>query len=199
VQGGGEFPAKLVELARVDIADGPEIETFFRPMPDVKSMPGFAGYSRMLGAQMLRHEQIDHVVVAAIDDCRHGLAVDVVETAADQRKALRREVDDRWREVELAVEPRLDGVLIAGLDIGKMVGLERAQVCGNDFARNLLIRIVAKDGDDKACRHGRRKCRADSEAAEESAPRHSPGIAPGIAHTGHARRRCKHRGFDAVI
>jgi hypothetical protein len=137
--------------------------------------------------------------VALKDERGHAASVQIIKPAADEGKFLGRQVFDRRREIKLAVEPRLDGVLIAGLDIGKMVGLERAQVCGNDFARNLLIRIVAKDGDDKACRHGRRKCRADSEAAEESAPRHSPGIAPGIAHTGHARRRCKHRGFDAVI
>ena len=87
MQGGRQFLAKLVELARIDVADGPEIETTFRPMPDVKSMPGLAGRNRMLGAQALRHEQIDHMLAAPINDRGYLLAVDVVETAADQRKA----------------------------------------------------------------------------------------------------------------
>jgi hypothetical protein len=55
VQGGGQFLAKLVELARIDIADGPEVETAFRPMPDIKSMHRFALLTVHRGSQLLRH------------------------------------------------------------------------------------------------------------------------------------------------
>ena len=57
-----------------------------------------------------------------------GLAVDIVKAAADKRKTLGGEIDNRRRHVELAVEPRLDGMLFAGFDVGQMAGLQRAQM-----------------------------------------------------------------------
>ncbi len=63
---------------------------------------------------MLGDEQIDHVLAPLIDDRGNRLTVDIVEPAAEQRKALRGQVDDRGRDIHSAVEPRLDGMLVAG-------------------------------------------------------------------------------------
>ena len=113
MRGGGELFAKLVKFGGIDVADRPEIEPFVGPVADVKAVD-FAAGSPHARRRMARDEQIDDMVAAPIDQRGGGLAVDVVEPAADQREALRGQVDHRRRNVELAVEPRLDVVLVAG-------------------------------------------------------------------------------------
>src|SRR5580704_16346909 len=117
MQRGGDFLPEFIELAGIDVADRPQVEAALAPMADVKSLHGFVLDAMDRGAQRLADEQIDHVLAPVIDDRGHRLAVDVIEPAADQGKTLRGQVDDRRRNVELAVEPRLDGVLIAGFDV----------------------------------------------------------------------------------
>ena len=76
-----------------------------------------------------REVSIRHrVLLALIDERGHGPSRHVIEPAADQRKANRREIDDRRREVQLAEEPRLHGVLIGGADIEEMLGHQRAHM-----------------------------------------------------------------------
>src|SRR5580693_8409591 len=179
VQCSGKFLAEFIELAGIDVADHPQIEAALAPMADVKSLHGFVLDAVDCGAQWLADEQIDHVLAPVIDDRGHRLAVDVIEPAADQGKTLRRQVDDRRGDVELAVEPRLDGVLVAGFDVGQMAGLQRAQMRRHDVAGDLLILVVADHGNDEARGHDGRQRGADSKTAEE--------IFPGFAQRGEPR------------
>src|SRR6202035_5204459 len=98
-------------------------------MADVETLHDFVLDAVDRGAQRLADEQIDYVLAPAVDDRSHRLAVDVIEPAADQGKTLRGQIDDRRGDVELAVEPRLDGVLVAGFDVSQVAGLQRAQMC----------------------------------------------------------------------
>src|SRR5271155_3947288 len=103
VQRRGEFLPEFIELAGIDVADRPQIEAALAPVADVKALHGFVLDAADRGAQRLADEQIDHMLAPAIDDRGHRLAVDVIEPAADQGKALRSQIDDRRRDVELAV------------------------------------------------------------------------------------------------
>src|SRR5580693_3924481 len=179
MQRGGEFLAEFIEFAGIDIADRPQIEAGLAPMADVETLHAFVFDAADRGAQRLADEQIDHMLAAAIDDRCHRLAVDVIEPAADQGKTLRGQIDDRRRDVELAVEPRLDGVLVAGFHVGQMPGLQRAQMRRHDVAGDLLILVVADHGNDEARGHDGRQRGADSKTAEE--------IFPGFAQRGEPR------------
>ena len=64
----------------------------------------------------------------------------------------------------------------------------------DDFARDLLIMVVAHDGNEEGAGDGGRKRRADAETAEESAPARLPGFAQARC----ARRRRWQRCFDAA-
>ena len=64
------------------------------------------------------------MLAASIDDRGDGLAVDIVEPSADQPEALGCQVDDRRRDVELAVEPWFHRVLVARLHVGQVVAPE---------------------------------------------------------------------------
>ena len=64
-------------------------------------------------------------------------------SAAKKRKALCGQIDHRGGDVDSAVEPRLDGVLVAGFDIHQMTGLQRTDMRRNNFVGDRLRLIVA--------------------------------------------------------
>src|SRR5262249_3742263 len=143
---------------------------------------------------MLRDEQIDYVFAALIDDRGDGLAVNVIQTPAKKGEAFRGQIDDRRSKVDPAVEPRLDEVTIAGLDLSEMTGLERMNRRRYDFLGYRLLLIPADHCEDEAGRSRRRKHRAHRKSAEEG----SPGWLHELADRNNARCRCRRQGFDAV-
>src|SRR5690242_21791761 len=78
-------------------------------------------------------EQIDDVLVALIDERRDRAPAEIIEAPAGQRKARRGEILDGRRKIELAVEPRLDGVAVLRGDILEMTRLQRPNMAGDDF------------------------------------------------------------------
>ena len=101
----------------------------------------------------MRNEEIDHVFAASIDNRGDGLAVDIVEPSAEQHEALRCQVHDRRRYIELAVEPWFHRMLVARLHVGQVVALKRAHVRRHNIAEHPLVLIRSKDRDDEARRH----------------------------------------------
>src|SRR6516165_12769811 len=124
-----DFLDELVQFIAGEVADRPKIETVLRPMAHIIALDAFGHGAGMPCAQLLGDEQIDYVLAPLIDDRGNRLAVDIVEPAAEQRKALRGQVDDRWRYIDPAVEPRLDGMLVAGRHIHQMARLQRTDMC----------------------------------------------------------------------
>src|SRR5262249_59893023 len=88
---GLEFFNKFLQLLGVDIANGPEIETLLGPEFHIESFGRLRPYAA-LRAGAGADEQIEHVDASSVDDDRHRPPIDVIEPAADQREALRRQV-----------------------------------------------------------------------------------------------------------
>lgn len=109
-QCGAEFIGELLQFTGVDVTDGHQIEALFAPPQDIESLYRLRSRCERRRSQRLRHEQVDDVRASLVDDCRNGLAVDVVETTAEERKAFRRKVGNWRSDVEPAIEPRLDRV-----------------------------------------------------------------------------------------
>src|SRR3954471_12419867 len=82
-----ELVDELGELVAADIADGPEIQAALAPAATVEALHGLGLRRPVLGARGLRHEQVDHMLAALVDDRADGARVDIVEPATDQRKA----------------------------------------------------------------------------------------------------------------
>src|SRR5215467_287322 len=74
------------------------------------------------------YKDADPMLPAAIDKRCHGAASDHVEPSALEGKSARGKVVHRWSEIELAVKPRFDGVLIGRCNVHQMARLQRAQV-----------------------------------------------------------------------
>src|SRR5215472_85430 len=110
---GDEPVAEFLQHLAADIADGHKAEIRPGPMPYAETLHPLDRPTTP-GLHRLRHEQIDDVITTLIDDRRNRRAVDVVDPTADQRKALRAEIDHGRRHVEAAIEPGLHGMLIGG-------------------------------------------------------------------------------------
>jgi len=61
------------------------------------------------------------VLAPLIHERGGGSAIKIVETTANQRKTDRRQVDNRWREIKLPKEPRLDRVLIGRTHVEEVI------------------------------------------------------------------------------
>src|SRR5258708_21384532 len=72
---------------------------------------------------------------ARVDEHGDGAAVDDVEAAALQRESFIHKIVERRSEVQLAVEPRLYGVLVGGLYVFEMTGLQGTQMRVHDGGR----------------------------------------------------------------
>ena len=91
---------------------------------------------RFSAAGVLRgpDEDIDEMFVAPIDERSNSAAVEIIQSPADEWKTLRGEILHLRRKVQFPVKPRLNGVLIAGGNVGEMLGHQRAHVAGHGFA-----------------------------------------------------------------
>src|ERR1051325_10710873 len=107
---GLELLAELGEFIGAEIADRPVVQPALAPAPDVKALDGFGFGGAMPGAGRWRDEKIDDVAAPPVPHCAERACIDAVEPAADQRKALRSQIDHRGSHVQLAVEPRFYGV-----------------------------------------------------------------------------------------
>jgi hypothetical protein len=76
------------------------------------------------GPHALRHKEIDHVHVAAIDDRCYRVAIDKITSTADQSKAPCGKVDYRWCQIDAAIEPWFHSVLIGRQHVSQMHGLQ---------------------------------------------------------------------------
>jgi hypothetical protein len=86
-----------------------------------------------------RHENVDHVLAMLIHERRNRSAIDIVETTADERESVLREIGHRGREIQLAIEPRFDRVLIGRADVHQMRHNQRSHMTGDHFARKKLV------------------------------------------------------------
>src|SRR6266699_2038311 len=134
-----KFVDEFLQLFRIEVADGKELETLCTPASDVESLHRLKLCRVTFGGGFLRDEEIDHMRAAPIDDRSNGLAVKIVEPPAEKREALRRQVHDRRCDIELAVEPWFHRMLVTRLHDGEVVDLKRAHMSGHHVATHAQV------------------------------------------------------------
>src|SRR6516162_4732564 len=122
VRCSAKYALELIKLARGGIGDRPKGEVAFGPVAQAVA-PAARGRTEV-GVGGRQYEQVDHVLAPFVYQCRHRLSRDQVETAANQRKSLRTQIDGRRRHLAAPGEPRLHRVPIRGCDVGQ-VGAEQ--------------------------------------------------------------------------
>src|SRR5262249_54543610 len=95
--------------------------------------------------------------MTSIDEDGRGATVDVVEASTGERKAPVGEVDDRWRDIQLAVEPWLHGVLIRCGHVRQMARLERSDMPGDQLLLEGIVASGSNDEQSQARRQGQRR------------------------------------------
>src|SRR5436189_3174 len=78
-------------------------------------------------------KNINEVLATRIAERRDVLPAENIQAATDQGKTLVRKILHRRNESELAVEPRLHGVIVRGSNVGEMPRLQRANMGVNDL------------------------------------------------------------------
>ena len=99
------------------------------------------------------------MLAGAVDQGRHRLEPDHVDAAADEREALPGEVDDDRREGQLAVEPRLDRVVVRGGDVRRLRRHQGADMCADDLLSGSRGRLLLQEAEGGAA--------ADQDADDE--------------------------------
>ena len=125
---------ELRQFCLVQVGNCPVLEVGVLPTEQVETLEraGFDSAARL--SRGGPDKEIDDVIAVAVDEGSGRSAGDVVQTASGEREAFRGKVPDRRGEVQLAVEPGFDGVLISGGHIEEMVAHERTDVAGSQFA-----------------------------------------------------------------
>ena len=85
------------------------------------------------------------MLAAFVDDGGDRLAIDVIETATKQRKALGSQVNNWRRDVDLTVEPWLDRVLVARFHVHQVTELQRADMRRDYLVGDRLLLIIGED------------------------------------------------------
>src|SRR6187455_3037238 len=88
-------------------------------------------------------KHVDGVPLPLIDECGHWPSADVIETAPDERKSERGEINNRWGKIEFPKKPRFDRVLIRGLHIEQVVRHQRPDMAVHHVSCD---RVAARDG-----------------------------------------------------
>ena len=100
--------------------------------------------------------------VSVINERDHPFAVEIIESATYEREAAERKIVHIRREIDFAIEPGFDRVLVGRRNIDQMGGEKRADMIRNDFVNELIAlrwtRHLEKDeaqNSDRECGAGR--------------------------------------------
>ena len=123
---------------RLGIVDRPDEERKLHTQP-VAHMGGVPIAITYLASCLLLFLVPRHLVPIHLSHVLFAAPGQIIETAADQRKALLGKVDHCRCEIELCVQPRLHRMLVRRLDVGEMICQQRARMTGNELRREELI------------------------------------------------------------
>src|ERR1700681_4450669 len=90
------------------------------------------------------------MLTPAVNQHRDGPVIEVIHTAADERKPCACEIGHRWRKIELRAQPRFDRVALRRSHIGYVTGQCCTRVAADYFFCDELFgrRVVELRGDD---------------------------------------------------
>src|SRR5580692_503738 len=79
------------------------------------------------------HKDIDEMFAASIDQRRDVTFAKNIQPAANERKTFVHVVANWRNEIQFAIEPRFDGMLVGRSYVREMPCLQRADMCVDDF------------------------------------------------------------------
>src|SRR5207248_7488077 len=107
--GAAQERDQLVALGSRDVGDEAVSQPVLRPGGD--PVPAQGEIAPWLVAGSRRDEEVQHVLPPAIHERRRRVTGEHVEAASGEHETPIGEVASRYREIDAALEPRLDGVL----------------------------------------------------------------------------------------
>src|SRR6266480_4798696 len=134
-----ELLLESLQIVSVNVGNGPVIEVRVSPMQKLIALVryrlrGFSGIGR--GRP---DEEVNEMFTPLVNQRRHRPVIEIIKTAADQRKSFVGKIDHRRCKIKLCVQPRFHGVLIGRSDVGEMVCHQRTHMTGDKLRCQKLI------------------------------------------------------------
>src|SRR6185437_2591186 len=124
---------QVVQVLRRRVGDRAKLHPLMAPVNPLIALPRAGRVNRRVRFFGRPDKDVDEMFAASVDQrCDVTLAQDI-ETSAQQWKTFIHEIVHWGHKVQFAVKPWLDRVLVRGSDVGEMPGLQRANMCVDDF------------------------------------------------------------------
>ena len=107
---------------------------------------------------------------APVHHRRRLVAVDIVQSAADQRESLVLQIAHGWRYIQPRRQPGLDRVLIAGRHVRQVIGLHGADVAADNALHRITLTTWLAAHYQNSERHARQRSGQSGAGHAESRP-----------------------------
>ena len=124
---GEEELFQLGEIRRRDVGNRAEGKAVLLPGEPVVAL-GFTCAIPVAFRLGVFHKDIDDMLAAGVDEGGDGSPAGYIEASTKQGEPIAGKVADRRCEIDPAVEPGFDRVLVGGFDVGEMAGLQGAKM-----------------------------------------------------------------------
>ena len=125
--------ANSQKLSCVQIRDSPVIHPALSPVEKIVTAPRPCRRVGVVARRSGFDKQVNGMFVPPINKRDRSPAMEIIEASALKRKASRRQVTHFRREVDLAIKPGLDCVLVGRNHIHQVSREERANVIGDQL------------------------------------------------------------------
>src|SRR5229473_6580624 len=105
------------QVCFVNVGNGPVIKVGVSPIQKAIALARdqFGGLVRT--GFFRPNKQIDEMLASLVNQRRYCPVIEIIETAANQRKSLTGKIDNRRSKIELRIQPGFYRVLVGGSDV----------------------------------------------------------------------------------
>src|SRR5450755_1186559 len=134
-----ELLLKSLQVVSAHIGNSPVVEVGVNPMQKLIAL----ARHRLRGSARIRfgrpNKQVNEMFAPLVNQHRRRPAIEIIETAPNQRKAFTGKVGHRRCKIELGVQPRFHSVLVGGSDVSEVTCHKRTHMTGDELRGQELI------------------------------------------------------------
>lgn len=166
----GPITHKYTQIRFVEIANHREVHFSIRPLCEVVAIAlGSLELGRCRGF-CRPDEEVEEMLLSAVHERGSGSSINKIQSPTQQRKAGFTEIANGRSEVELAIEPWLDGVLVGRGHVREVSGHQRADMARGELRDEAIVvtprlNLESKEG------HRSQNCRYPAEMLEPRSSR----------------------------
>src|SRR5437867_4981050 len=123
-----ELLLEKFQIVNVHVRNSPVVKVRVSPVQKLISLARYGFRSFCFVRGYWPNKKVDKVFAMPINQRRHWPVIQVIEAAANQRKSLTGNIDNRRSKIELRVSPGFYSMLIRRSDVREVIGHKRTDV-----------------------------------------------------------------------